>query len=193
MRLERLTANKIKIFLTSDDLFDRGLCKEDIWKESKKWNQLFHDILEKASNDFKVNLQGAVAVEIFSIQAQGMIMIITVDEPPFDDEKLFDGFIEMQVMVEGTELLLYEFDSIDDVIDLSKRLAAMHIKGGQLYALHGRYYILIDNIEIRNVEKVAAILAEYGDASIISPHILEEYGTQIIDTNAVETLLFFFK
>ena len=80
MRLERLTANKIKIFLTSDDLFDRGLSKEDIWKDSIKWNQLFHDMLEEASEEFDVDIQGSVAVEVFSLQAQGMILIITVDE-----------------------------------------------------------------------------------------------------------------
>ena len=31
MRLERLNYNKIKIFLTLDDLTDRGLTKEDLW------------------------------------------------------------------------------------------------------------------------------------------------------------------
>ncbi len=49
MRLERLTVNKIKIFLTSDDLNDRGLSKDDIWKDSIKWHQLFHDMLEEAT------------------------------------------------------------------------------------------------------------------------------------------------
>ena len=71
MRLERLTANKIKIFLTSDDLFDRGLSKEDIWKDSIKWNQLFHDMLEEASEEFDVDIQGSVAVEIFSFRLKG--------------------------------------------------------------------------------------------------------------------------
>lgn len=193
MRLERLTANKIKIFLTSDDLFDRGLCKEDIWKESKKWNQLFHDILQKASDDFNVNIQGAVAVEIFSIQAQGMIMIITVEDPPYGEETLIDGLIEMQVMMEGAELLLYEFANIDDVIDLSKRLAAMKIDGGRLYSFNNRYYLLMNNMEVTNLEKTVSLLSEYGDVSIISPFILEEYGKNIIKAKAVETLLSFFK
>src|SRR6059058_2260259 len=124
MRLERLTANKIKIFLTSDDLFDRGLSKEDIWKDSIKWNQLFHDLLEEASEEFEVEIQGSVAVEIFSLQAQGMIMIITVDEVTDDEEILYDGFIEMQVRVEGCEDLLYEFESLEDIIELSKRLSS---------------------------------------------------------------------
>ncbi|EOR23469.1 adaptor protein [Niallia nealsonii AAU1] len=37
MRLERLNSNRIKIHLTTDDLYERGLTKEDIWKDSIKW------------------------------------------------------------------------------------------------------------------------------------------------------------
>ena len=88
MRLERLTVNKIKIFLTSDDLFERGLSKDDIWKDSIKWHQLFHDMLEEASEEFDVDIQGSVAVEIFSFQAQGMIMIITVMKLIEEDEDI---------------------------------------------------------------------------------------------------------
>ena len=101
MRLKRLTVNKIKIFLTSDDLFERGLSKEDIWKDSIKWHQLFHDMLQEASDELNVDFRGAVAVEVFSIQAQGMIMIITVEDAAEGDEVLYDGFLEMQVQVEG--------------------------------------------------------------------------------------------
>jgi adapter protein MecA 1/2 len=192
MRLERLTANKIKIFLTSDDLFERGLSKEDIWRDSTKWNQLFHDMLVEASEEFDVDIQGSVAVEIFSIQAQGMIMIITVDEETGDEDLLFDGLIEMQVRVEGCEDLLYEFESIEDIIGLSKRLSFLNIGGGSLYSLNNRYYLLINNLDTQNNEKAASLLSEYGNASILSPYVLAEYGNLIIDNKAVETILQFF-
>lgn len=151
MRLERLTANKIKIFLTSDDLFDRGLTKEDIWKDSIKWNQLFHDMLEEASQEFEVDIQGSVAVEVFSLQAQGMIMIITVDEVKEDEEILYDGFIEMQVRVEGYEDLLYEFQELEDIIGLAKRLSIVGIFGGSLYTMQNRYYLLLDKLGVEKV------------------------------------------
>lgn len=47
MRLERLNYNKIKIFLTLDDLTDRGLTKEDLWKDSFKVHQLFKDMMNE--------------------------------------------------------------------------------------------------------------------------------------------------
>ncbi|WP_144547508.1 genetic competence negative regulator [Bacillus sp. X1(2014)] len=193
MRLERLTANKIKIFLTSDDLFDRGLSKEDIWKDSIKWNQLFHDMLEEASEEFDVDIQGSVAVEVFSLQAQGMILIITVDEVIEDEEILYDGFIEMQVRVEGYEDLLYEFDEFEDIIGLAKRLSTVNIFGGSLYAWNNRYYLLMDNLESEKNIKAACVLSEFGNASILSPYVLAEYGKRIIEQKAVETILHFFK
>lgn len=193
MRLERLTANKIKIFLTSDDLFDRGLSKEDIWKDSIKWNQLFHDMLDEASEEFDVDIQGSVAVEVFSLQAQGMILIITVDEAIEDEEILYDGFIEMQVRVEGYEDLLYEFNEFEDVIGLSKRLSTVNIFGGSLYTMNNRYYLLMNNLETENNVKAACVLSEFGNASILSPYVLAEYGKRIIENKAVETILQYFK
>jgi adapter protein MecA 1/2 len=43
------------------------------------------------------------------------------------------------------------------------------------------------------LEKTASILSEYGEASILSPYILAEYGKKIIENNAVETIHHFFK
>ncbi|WHY84471.1 genetic competence negative regulator [Neobacillus novalis] len=193
MRLERLTANKIKIFLTSDDLFERGLSKDDIWKDSSKWNQLFHDMLEEASEEFDVDIQGSVAVEIFSLQAQGMILIITVDEVKDDEELLYDGFIEMQVRLEGCEDLLYEFEEFEDIISLSKRLSSVDQFGGSLFSMRNHYYLLMDKTETVNKDKAACILSEYGNPSILSPIVLAEYGKAIIKNKAVETILQYFK
>ncbi|MCM3586476.1 genetic competence negative regulator [Mesobacillus maritimus] len=192
MRLERLTNNKIKIFLTTDDLSDRGLSKEDIWKDSMKWNQLFHDMLEEASDEFGFEILGTVAVEIFSLQAQGMVMIVTMgeieyDEEPFDD----DGYIEMQVTLEGREIILFEFENIEDVIQLAKRLKDAGVRGGSLYVLDGTYYMSMYGLE-SDSEQIVSLLAEYGSPSILSIHRLNEYGKLIIDENAVDTLVYYF-
>ncbi len=144
MRLERLNYNKIKIFLTLDDLFDRGLTREDIWKDSLKWHQLFHDMIEEASDTFDVDIQGSIAVEIFSMQAQGMVMILTMDEQ--QDEIFADGFIDMQVTLEGNTEILFEFDDFEDVISLAKRLAIIGFSGGSLYSMKNSYYVLIENV-----------------------------------------------
>jgi len=192
MKLERITGNKIKIFITSDDLFERGLSKEDIIKDSLKWRQLFQDMLEEASEELEVEIHGSVAVEVFSLQAQGMIMIITVNAVSDEEEHLYDGFIEMQVTVEGYEKLLFEFDNFEDVIQLAKRLRPISASGGSLYYMNGLYYLIFDE-QNDKPERNAAIMAEFGHASILSPYVLEEYGNLIIKNKAVETILHHFQ
>lgn len=77
MRLERLNYNKIKIFLTLDDLTDRGLTKEDLWKDSFKVQQLFKDMMNEANTELGFEANGPIAVEVYSLQAQGMVIIVT--------------------------------------------------------------------------------------------------------------------
>ncbi|MBT2642080.1 MULTISPECIES: genetic competence negative regulator [unclassified Bacillus (in: firmicutes)] len=192
MRLERLTNNKIKIFLTIDDLSDRGLTKEDIWKDSLKWHQLFHDMLEEASEEFDLDIIGSVAVEIFSLHAQGMVMIVTMIEQDEDEEQFDDGIIEMQVTLEGSEDILFEFENIEDVIQLAKRLLDAGIIGGSLHFMNDHYYLLMNGILPDEADKTVSIMAEYGVPSILSIHRLLEYGNEIMEERAVESLVHYF-
>ncbi|WP_066312807.1 genetic competence negative regulator [Bacillus sp. FJAT-29814] len=192
MRLERLAANKIKIFLTSDDLFERGLSNEDIWKDSGKWNQLFHDMLEEASDEFDVDIRGSVAVEVFSLYAQGIIMIITVNEVKEDEEILDEGIIEMQVSVGASRELLYEFEDFEDLIQLSKRLGPLNINEGSIYSMNGLYYLLMNELEADKTSIIASMLSEYGNASILSRFVLAEYGKLIIKEKAISRILQYF-
>jgi adapter protein MecA 1/2 len=192
MRLERLNYNKIKIFLTLDDLNDRGLTKEDVWKDSLKWHQLFHEMLEEASEEFGVDIQGSVAVEIFSMQSQGMVMIVTMEEQMDDEELLEDGFIEMQVTVEGSEDILFEFQDFEDVIQMAAELNRVQIKEGSLYCYKEKYYYHVTDIAAENVHRVIAILAEYGDSAFTSIHVIQEYGKVLIESQAVKELVKYF-
>ncbi|PLR99772.1 genetic competence negative regulator [Bacillus sp. T33-2] len=192
MRLERLTYNKIKIFLTLDDLTDRGLTKDDIWKDSLKWHQLFHDMLLEASEEFGVEIFGSVAVEIFAIQAQGMVMIVTMEEQEGGDQPFDDGFIEMQVTVEGCDEILYEFTSVEEVIQLAKRLDESNVNGGSLYSMNGRYFLHMENMDPSEGNKTVSLLAEYGNPSLLTIHRVAEYGKTIIKDKAIETLVHYF-
>ena len=68
MRLERLNYNKIKNFLTFDDLSERGLTKEDLWRNAPKVQQLFRDMMQ-ANKELGFEADGPIAVEVFSLQA----------------------------------------------------------------------------------------------------------------------------
>lgn len=193
MRLERLNYNKIKIFLSLDDLFDRGLTKEDIWKDSLKWHQLFHDMLEEASEAFNVDIHGSVAVEIFSMQAQGMVMIVTMEEQEQEEDIFGDSFIDMQVTMEGNVEILFEIHDFEYVIQLAKRLSIIGFSGGTLYSMNNEYYFLIDNVCTDTQIQIATIMAEYGNPSFISIHVIQEYGKIIMKEHAVSQIMTYFQ
>ncbi len=62
-----------------------------------------------------------------------------------------------------------------------------------LYTINNQYYLLMNKLDASINERTASLLSEYGRASILSPYILAEYGKQIIENKAVETILHFFK
>ena len=191
MHLERLNYNKIKIFLSLDDLYERGLTKDDIWKDSMKWQQLFHEMLEEANEEFGFEIQGPVAVEIFSMQAQGMIMIVTMEDEN-EEDILQDGFIEMQVIMDRSEEIIFEFNEFENVVQLAKRLALMNLMSGSLFAYKDQYYIHFINQNPQELSRLVAILAEYGNPSMLSYHVLQEYGKEIIGNHAVEKIVHYF-
>ncbi|MCG8397657.1 genetic competence negative regulator [Bacillus atrophaeus] len=189
MRLERLNYNKIKIFLTLDDLTDRGLTKEDLWKDSFKVHQLFKDMMNEANTELGFEANGPIAVEVYSLQAQGMVVIVTKNqEADSEDEEYDDDYIEMQVKLDESADIIYQFRSFEDIIQLSESLQRIGIMGGTVYHYEGQYFLSLDDLGSRSSEGVVAVLAEYGSPTTLTIYRLQEYGKVIMDGNAVETI-----
>ncbi|MED0964876.1 genetic competence negative regulator [Bacillus paramycoides] len=194
MRLERLNYNKIKIFLTFDDLSERGLTKEDLWRNAPKVQQLFRDMMQEANKELGFEADGPIAVEVFSLQAQGMVVIVTKENHEMDTEDEFrDEFIEMQVTLDESEHILYEFATLDDVINLSNRLYNLGVTSGKLYTWDGRFYLWIEEDQFQLLKAdFIAILAEYGNSSTATIYRIMEYGKELMDSQAVEQIYNYF-
>ncbi|UGB29294.1 genetic competence negative regulator [Metabacillus sp. B2-18] len=189
MRLERLNYDKIKIFLTTDDLRDRGLTKEDLWKDSLKVHQLFRDMMNEASVELGFEAHGPIAVEVYSLHAQGMVIIVTNSKDADDLEDDFsDDYIEMQVKVDESFDVIYEFESFEAIIQLSHYLYHQDILDGMVVYFQERYYLLLSDDQPMNIDDLVAILAEYGSPSTLTVHRLKEYGKKIMQNNAIEQI-----
>jgi adapter protein MecA 1/2 len=189
MRLERLNYDKIKIFLTTDDLRDRGLTKEDLWKDSLKVHQLFRDMMNEASIELGFEAHGPIAVEVYSLHAQGMVIIVTNSKDADDLEDDFsDDYIEMQVKVDESFDVIYEFESFEAIIQLSHYLYHQDILDGMVVYFQERYYLLLSDDQPMDIDDLVAILAEYGSPSTLTVHRLKEYGKTIMQNNAIEQI-----
>lgn len=204
MRLERLNGDRIKIFLTFDDLKERGITKEDMWHDLPRVEQLFRDMMLEADDELGFEANGPIDVEVFSLPAQGMVVIVSkgraVDDSDgsrdFDDEDDDDDdFIQMQVTLDESRDVLYQFEQFDDVIALSKTLHDLGVINGSLYLFENKYYLYFDEEKLDSavdLETLVAILAEFGDTSTITIHRLAEYGKCLIEGEAIALIYRYF-
>ncbi|GAA0439608.1 MAG: genetic competence negative regulator [Bacillota bacterium] len=192
MRIERVSDNQFTIFLTFDDLIERGFTKEDLWYDASGVRNLFSDMMYEASSELGFELEGMLLVQVHLMQAQGMHVIVTqnIETLHWDDD-----FIEMKVTLDESKELLFSFLDFEDVIHVSNNLSALSIEGGQVYHMDSTYYMLLqdDDLENHNREDIIAVMSEYAYPSIITSHRLKEYGKIIFPSHAVEQIRAKFK
>lgn len=190
MRLERLNYDKIKIFLTFDDLSERGITKEEMWQDIPKVHQLFHDMMLEASDELGFEADGPIAVEVFSLPAQGMVIIVTKSNNDEEIEEFDDGYIEMEVTLDESEEIIYEFKNIEDVISLAPRLSSFGVQTGSLLYFETKYYLTFEEKDVLDIDTdtFIALLSEYGSPSTITIYRLNEYGKKLLNENAIEQL-----
>jgi adapter protein MecA 1/2 len=193
MRMERLSQDKIRIFLTFDDLTERGIQKEDMWREIPKVHELFSEMMDQAYNELGFDASGPLAVEVFAMPAQGMVVIVTrgklergSDSAIEDEEEVY----ELEVTLEQSEAIIYRFKDIEDAIGAAKTLASHLTEEGRMYRYKNQWILCFDpaGLESSGYHALIAVLAEYGEATSITPAVLEEYGKLIIDSKAVKVL-----
>ena len=194
MKIERLSQDKIRIFLTFDDLLERGIQKEDMWREIPKVHELFSEMMDQAYSELGFDASGPLAVEVFALPAQGMVVIVTrgkLESELFADEADDEEEVyEMEVTLEQTDLISYKFHDFEDVISAAKKLRKYITNGGSLYLYQNKWILLLEPLEMeeKEYEAVIAILSEFGEATSVSHAMLEEYGKTIISGDAVNVL-----
>src|SRR5690606_22168211 len=132
MRMERLGNDKIRIFLTFDDLTERGIQKEDMWREIPKVHELFSEMMEQAYTELGFDASGPLAVEVFAMPAQGMVVIVTrgqADEHDYDDMD-DDELFELEVTLEHSDIISYSFKDFEDMAAACKAINSYLVNGG---------------------------------------------------------------
>ncbi|WP_124727304.1 genetic competence negative regulator [Staphylospora marina] len=195
MRVERLGGDKIRFFLTLDDLADRGIEKEDMWRDIPKVHELFRDMMEQAYEELGFEVAGPVAVEVFALPAQGMVVVVTRGRAPKpEDAELMDedheDLYQLEVTMEETEDIVFRFADFEDLLQAVIRVRPLVKRGGKVFAWENRYFLLFGkDLETESVEDLVAILSEYGEASAVTEAWLEEYGKIVCPADGVAKLV----
>jgi adapter protein MecA 1/2 len=200
MKIERLSPDKIRIFLTFDDLVERGIQKDDIWREIPKVHELFSEMMDQAYSELGFDATGPLAVEVFALPVQGMVIIVTRgkmshqhfrgdhDTDSYDsDEEVY----EMEVTLEQSDLISYVFTDFEYLLRAAKvigRFVPDH--GGSLFSYKDKWYLQLEPHEMEDTDynTLISVLSEFGDATSVTPAVLEEYGKVVIAEDAVNVL-----
>lgn len=200
MKIERLSQDKIRIFLTFDDLTERGIKKEEMWREIPKVRDLFGEMMDQAYSELGFDAAGPLAVEVFTLPAQGMVVIVTRGKTEADRDDDFDDLeeehvYEMEVTLEQSDVVSFMFSDFEDVISAAKRLILIPVEGGSLYKYNSNWYLQLEPCEMeeRMFQYLISLLSEFGVASSINRAVLEEYGKTIMPEYAIKTLFKHFK
>ncbi|KAA9007189.1 genetic competence negative regulator [Paenibacillus spiritus] len=201
MRIERLSQDKIRIFLTFDDLSERGIQKEDMWQEVPKVHDLFTEMMDQAYTELGFDATGPLAVEVFALPAQGMVVIVTrgkYDHHSYGasgEEEMPDEIYEMEVTLEQSDSVVYAFRDFEVLIEAAHVLIGRITSAGTLYSYNDKWYLYFDPKDFEEAELAAlvAVLSEFGDSSPVTQSVLAEYGKTVMADNAVEQLCEHFK
>ncbi len=197
MKIERLSPDKIRIFLTYDDLVDRGIQKDDIWREIPKVHELFSDMMEQAYSELGFDANGPLAVEVFALPAQGMVIIVTrgKKQPSFNgmEDSGYDveeEVYEMEVTLEQSDLISYAFTDFEHVIQAAKLAGRFVTEGGALFAYREQWILQLEPVELSDADyqTLISVLSEFGEATSVTSTVLAEYGKTIIAEDAIATL-----
>lgn len=191
MKVERIAKDKVRIFISYDDLEERGIDRDEIWQNGRKVQELFWDIMETAYEEVGFEIEGPISVEAFTMPTEGVVVIVTrvpsLPAKSADTEDDDDASVEFNMTFYST--FVFRFGDFEDVIRAAHALYPCDIQAW-LYRYQDAYHLYIDEDSIRDVvyDGVWAILQEYGEYSNVTKAVLDEYGEVIIERNAVEKI-----
>ncbi|UHA72939.1 genetic competence negative regulator [Paenibacillus sp. 481] len=203
MKIERLSQDKIRIFLTFDDLSERGIQREDLWREMSKLQELFAEMMDQAYTELGFDATGPLAVEVFAMPAQGMVVIVTrtrwdnssSSQSLHGDEEELDDVYEMEVTLEESDTIVFAFRDFEHFIEAAHTVNGQFSVSGSLYQYNGQwiYHVEPNQLETARLQALIAILAEFGEATSVTTAVLEEYGKCIIAEDAIAVTCQHFK
>lgn len=196
MRVERLAENKVKIFISYDDLEKRGIDRDEMWQNGRKVQELFWDMMEYAYAEVGFEVIGPISIEAFTMPTEGIIVIVTqvptlpIGQYEEDDDDTEEAY-EIPASMTSVVVVFHDFE---DVLRAATAIGDHADIRGTLFAYENRYYLYINEEEIEEewFESVWTILLEYGSHSNITQAFLEDYGKLVAEDYPFLTLLRYF-
>ena len=201
MKFEKLTDNKIRIILESEELSKNNIELNDILKNTMKSQKFLLDILTKAEQEIGFYTKDSkILIEAFTSIDEVFVFTIT----KLSNKKSIPHLkIQKKTFTPILTSPIYSFSSFEEFCCLCNALYKSHIninniaKKVCLYCYKNKYYLVFSSINLNynNLKKFFSVLSEFANI-IHKPNGLEarllEYGKLIVKTNALRTGIKYF-
>ena len=195
MRVEKISKNKVRIFISYEDLETRGIEKEEVWQNGKKVQELFWDIMEVAYSEVGFEIVGPIAVEAFTMPTEGVVVIVTQvpSLPPHSNSPDEEEEDESQE-IDPFSSFIFTFPDFEEVIRVAQALNHYGALEVSLYVYAQKYHLVFENDHIDEAisDSIWSVLHEYGELTNVTTAMLEEYGKCVLKNHALDTIMEYF-
>jgi len=209
LKIEKINENKIKVTISLNDLEERNIDLNSLNYNSLAAQELFWDMIEQAELQFGFNASDSqLCIEAVPDSEEGFILIITklAEDGDFESIQKYikNKYRNTDVRIKRknrrlySTIMIYSFNSFEDLSVLCEKISSLYYGESSLYKYRDTYYLVLtrSNLSTPNSKMLDIILSEYG-RKVSNPSFYEgylnEYGTKIIESNALEVINCYFK
>ena len=192
MRIERISDNKIKAYISQEELKSWNVSIKNFAEKTPEAQKLFWHVVREAQRcvDFSAE-HSQLLVEATGSENTGFEM--TISRLPLAKKTKTEK--TKTETPEENKPLVYQFVDFENIC-LSLEKVGQRFKGeSNLYKLDNKYFLILypENLNIFN--GIEHIILEYGKKCIndISVELIKERGKQLISNDAVEIILRHFR
>lgn len=201
MKIEKLTDNKIRIIINSEELSNKKIDINDFLINNLNSQKFFLDILNKAEKEIGFKTDNCqLLIESFSSIDEVFVFTITKFSKPLKNKK-YNYRIRNKTKI--IKKPVYKFSTFDEFCALCESLSKSKIpvngiaKKIILYLHQNTYYLVFSdlNLNYSNFRKLFSIFSEFSSIVKESDNFalkLFEYGKPIIKQNALKTGIKYF-
>lgn len=218
MDIERINENTLKLFISYNDIEDRGFTKDDIWYNRDKGEELFWVMMDEISEEDQFEIDGPLWIQVVAKEI-GLEMTVTtakltqegLEDLPFGPGKLppglpglfdldqhstkeLDDFLE-ENFGESQYEFVFQLKEFDDLIHIAERLEQTDEVESILFEQDNQYYLYIGFEEDGDKEArldFLSVVTECAKEANTTIHVLEEYANVIIAEDAIQTVRKYF-
>lgn len=210
MKIEKLTENKIRIIINSEDLDESNTDINSLMTKAIETQSLFFEMLSRAEKEVGFYTEGCkLLIEAFSSIDGFLVFTITKtnkknctsNDSNNHKKKLL---VKRKSIISSNNVAIYTFDNfeqfcefcnyINNITNLDIKKISKNIS---LYLYKNTYYLILENINItyQHLNKFYFDISEFANLESHSncfKHKLIEHGKIIIKRNAIDTGIHFF-